>query len=122
MKTLLDILFTGEGFLVAILGVLLALLGITKRSKQKTEKKLEEKKAEISRLEDENKTSQAISKVKDELATEKKKSDEQKTEHQQEVKESEDQAHELSQEVKEMAKKQSSRSRSRAASSKLQDN
>lgn len=122
MKTLLDILFTGEGFLVVVIGILLALLGITKKREQKTEKKLEEKKAEVSRLEDENKTSQAVSKVKDQLATDKKKSDEQKTEHQHEVKESEEQAHELSPEVKEMAKKQSSRSRSRAASGKLQDN
>lgn len=122
MKTLLDILFTGEGFLVVVIGILLALLGITKKREQKTEKKLEEKKAEVSRLEDENKTSQAVIKVKDQLATDKKKSDEQKTEHQHEVKESEEQAHELSPEVKEMAKKQSSRSHSRAASGKLQDN
>ena len=122
MKTLLDILFTGEGFLVVVIGILLALLGITKKREQKTEKKLEEKKAEVSRLEDENKTSQAVIKVKDQLATDKKKSDEQKTEHQHEVKKAEEQAHELSPEVKEMAKKQSSRSHSRAASGKLQDN
>ena len=56
MKTLFDMIFTGEGFLVVAIGILLALLGITKKSKQKTEKKLEEKKAEVSRLEDENKT------------------------------------------------------------------
>ena len=67
MKTLFDMIFTGEGFLVVASWYTCLHCLEYKKSKQKTEKKLEEKKAEVSRLEDENKTSQAVSKIKDEL-------------------------------------------------------